>query len=68
MIKVERVMISKRYQPLQYTPARQQRARDDWYAGTADAVYQNLRVLGEQEPEYLLVLAGDHVKFRKFCR
>ena len=42
-------------------PARQQQTRDEWYAGTADAVLQNLRVLGEQNPEYLLVLAGDHV-------
>ena len=42
-------------------PARQQQTRDEWYAGTADAVFQNLRLLGEQNPEYLIVLAGDHV-------
>jgi glucose-1-phosphate adenylyltransferase len=39
----------------------QQRIGDDWYRGTADAVYQNLDILREAEPEYVLVLAGDHV-------
>ena len=42
-------------------PARQRRANDDWYSGTADAVFQNLDVIDEQDPDYLLVLAGDHV-------
>ena len=42
-------------------PARQRQERDDWYKGTADAVYQNLGVLEEQDPRYLLVLAGDQV-------
>ncbi len=39
----------------------QQRIGDDWYRGTADAVYQNLDILREADPEYVLVLAGDHV-------
>jgi glucose-1-phosphate adenylyltransferase len=39
----------------------QQRVGDDWYRGTADAVFQNLDILREAEPEYVLVLAGDHV-------
>jgi glucose-1-phosphate adenylyltransferase len=39
----------------------QQRVGDDWYRGTADAVYQNLDILREADPEYVLVLAGDHV-------
>jgi glucose-1-phosphate adenylyltransferase len=42
-------------------PARQQQQTDDWYAGTADAVYQNLAVLEEMDPDFLLILAGDHV-------
>jgi glucose-1-phosphate adenylyltransferase len=42
-------------------PARQQQQTDDWYAGTADAVYQNLAVLEELDPDFLLILAGDHV-------
>jgi glucose-1-phosphate adenylyltransferase len=42
-------------------PARQEQSRNDWYRGTADAVFKNLNVLGEQDPTYLLVLAGDQI-------
>jgi len=45
---------------LEVLPA-QQRNRDAWYDGTADAVYQNLDLLRMEEPRYVLVLAGDHV-------
>jgi glucose-1-phosphate adenylyltransferase len=38
-----------------------QRYSDDWYQGTADAVYQNLDIIRAQQPELVLVLAGDHV-------
>ena len=39
----------------------QQRVDEHWYTGTADAVYQNLELLHEAQPEFVLVLAGDHV-------
>lgn len=39
----------------------QQRISEDWYRGTADAVYQNLFLLDSEQPELLLVLAGDHI-------
>jgi glucose-1-phosphate adenylyltransferase len=39
----------------------QQRVEDKWYQGTADAVFQNLDILRETNPEYVLILAGDHV-------
>jgi glucose-1-phosphate adenylyltransferase len=39
----------------------QQRLREGWYAGTADALYQNLDILRMQSPRNVLVLAGDHV-------
>jgi glucose-1-phosphate adenylyltransferase len=39
----------------------QQRISEDWYKGTADAVYQNLFLLDNEAPEYLLILAGDHI-------
>ncbi|HKN85222.1 MAG TPA: glucose-1-phosphate adenylyltransferase [Nitrospiraceae bacterium] len=39
----------------------QQRISEDWYKGTADAVYQNLFLLENEHPEYLLILAGDHI-------
>ncbi len=39
----------------------QQRVEPVWYRGTADAVYQNLDLLMRREPQYVVVLAGDHV-------
>ncbi|MEP7296440.1 MAG: glucose-1-phosphate adenylyltransferase [Burkholderiales bacterium] len=39
----------------------QQKLGQNWYAGTADAVYQNLDMLREAGQKYVLVLAGDHV-------
>jgi glucose-1-phosphate adenylyltransferase len=39
----------------------QQRVENNWYAGTADAVFQNLDILRSHEPDYVLILAGDHV-------
>jgi len=39
----------------------QQRIQDSWYAGTADAVYQNLDIIRTHQPDYVLILAGDHV-------
>jgi glucose-1-phosphate adenylyltransferase len=38
-----------------------QRIDNEWYSGTADAVFQNLDILRAHDPEYVLVLAGDHV-------
>ena len=38
-----------------------QRTGDDWYAGTADAVYQNIDIIRSHRPKYILVLSGDHV-------
>lgn len=39
----------------------QQRIAEEWYQGTADAVFQNLDILREINSEYVLILAGDHV-------
>ncbi len=32
-----------------------------WYSGTADAVYQNINYIEEYDPEYVLILSGDHI-------
>ena len=32
-----------------------------WYAGTADAIYQNISFLDQYDPEYILILSGDHI-------
>jgi glucose-1-phosphate adenylyltransferase len=39
----------------------QQRIEASWYSGTADAVYQNLDIIRTHKPDYVLILAGDHV-------
>jgi glucose-1-phosphate adenylyltransferase len=39
----------------------QQRFDDSWYQGTADAVYQNIYAIEREKPEYVVVLAGDHI-------
>jgi len=39
----------------------QQRIEDSWYSGTADAVYQNLDIIRTHKPDYVMILAGDHV-------
>ncbi len=38
-----------------------QRYSNNWYLGTADAVYQNLDIIQAEKPKYVLVLAGDHI-------
>jgi glucose-1-phosphate adenylyltransferase len=39
----------------------QQRVGEDWYLGTADAIYQNIYVLQMDRPDLVLILSGDHV-------
>lgn len=39
----------------------QQRIEASWYAGTADSVYQNLDIIRTHSPDYVLILAGDHI-------
>jgi glucose-1-phosphate adenylyltransferase len=38
-----------------------QRFGDNWYVGTADAVYQNLDIIESYAPQYMVLLAGDHI-------
>jgi glucose-1-phosphate adenylyltransferase len=42
-------------------PAQQRVSEEQWYQGTADAVYQNLDIIREANPDFVLILAGDHV-------
>ena len=39
----------------------QHRSQEDWYHGTADSVFQNIEILEQHRPEFVLVLSGDHV-------
>src|SRR5262249_9888010 len=42
-------------------PASQRVSEDQWYAGTADAVYQNLDIIDSHGVDYMIILAGDHI-------
>ena len=51
----------ERNEGLEILPASQRVSEDMWYAGTADAVYQNIDIIESNEPELIVILAGDHV-------
>ena len=42
-------------------PASQRVSETQWYEGTADAVYQNIDIIESYSPEYMVILAGDHI-------
>lgn len=42
-------------------PPRQTEEGANWYKGTADAIAQNIDFLDEEDPEYVLILSGDHI-------
>jgi glucose-1-phosphate adenylyltransferase len=42
-------------------PASQRVSEKEWYAGTADAVYQNIDIIESYAPRYIIILAGDHI-------
>ncbi len=52
---------TERNESFDILPASQRVSEDRWYMGTADAVYQNIDIIDGYAPEYLLILAGDHV-------
>jgi glucose-1-phosphate adenylyltransferase len=39
----------------------QQRIDNNWYRGTADAIFQNIYIIEMEKPSYVLILSGDHV-------
>ena len=52
---------TERNESFDILPASQRVSEDKWYMGTADAVFQNIDIIDGYGPEYLLILAGDHV-------
>jgi len=42
-------------------PASQRTSETAWYEGTADAVYQNIDIIADAAPRYMVILAGDHI-------
>ena len=42
-------------------PPYEKSTSSEWYTGTANAIYQNLRYMESYNPEYVLILSGDHI-------
>ncbi len=42
-------------------PASQRVSETQWYDGTADAVFQNIDIIESYDPEFMVILAGDHI-------
>ncbi|MBR3438648.1 MAG: glucose-1-phosphate adenylyltransferase [Clostridia bacterium] len=42
-------------------PPYQAKEGADWYKGTANAIYQNLNFINRYDPDYVLILSGDHI-------
>lgn len=49
-------------------PAQQRVDENAWYRGTADAVYQSLDIIKAVRPEYIVILAGDHIYKMDYAR
>ena len=46
---------------VQILPPYQGKNGADWYKGTANAIYQNLQFINRYNPEYVIILSGDHI-------
>src|ERR1019366_10235057 len=44
------------------------RVSENWYMGTADAVYQNIYSIGSEQPRDVLILSGDHIYKMNYSR
>lgn len=42
-------------------PPYEKSTNSEWYTGTANAIYQNLEYMEQYNPEYVLILSGDHI-------
>ncbi len=49
-------------------PPYQRSGRSDWYKGTANAIYQNKDFIDDCEPQYVLILSGDHIYKMNYAR
>ena len=51
----------ERNESLDILPASQQLNEENWYKGTADAVFQNIEIIRGNDTKYVIILAGDHI-------
>jgi glucose-1-phosphate adenylyltransferase len=52
---------SERNESFDILPASQRVSEAQWYEGTADAVFQNIDIIESYGPEFMVILAGDHI-------
>ncbi|MBF0142356.1 MAG: glucose-1-phosphate adenylyltransferase [Magnetococcales bacterium] len=53
---------------IQIWPAQQTKLGATWYQGTADAVFQNIELINQHKPRYVIILGGDHVYKQDYSR
>ena len=53
--------LDRTYGGVKILPPYQGKEKADWYSGTANAIYQNLTFIKRYNPEYVLILSGDHI-------
>ncbi len=53
--------LDRLYGGVHILPPYQKATGSDWYKGTANAIYQNINFIERYEPEYVLILSGDHI-------
>ncbi|MBP8855846.1 MAG: glucose-1-phosphate adenylyltransferase [Oscillospiraceae bacterium] len=53
--------LDRLYGGVHVLPPYQTATGSDWYKGTANAIYQNLNFIERYDPEYVLILSGDHI-------
>ena len=53
--------LDRSYGGVKILPPYQGKKGADWYKGTANAIYQNMQFIDRYDPEYVLILSGDHI-------
>ena len=53
--------LDRNYGGVMVLPPYQGKQGGDWYRGTANAIYQNLQFIRRYDPDYVLILSGDHI-------
>lgn len=53
--------LDRKYGGVRVLPPYEKNANSEWYTGTANAIYQNIEFMDEFNPDYVLILSGDHI-------
>lgn len=53
--------LDRNYGGVTVLPPYERSDNSEWYSGTANAIYQNLKYMDSYDPEYVLILSGDHI-------